>query len=340
MSTRAAGPLRVRYANIGDDLDHERGLLRAWGVEGLELAEVDPGDASPAALRAALADADAVVTEGVQLDREVLAGLPHLRHVALQSIGTNTVDLVAAAELGVRVSHAPGFCVEEVATHTAGLVLDLARHLTRYDRRVRAGSWEPLPDDLPLPRRLRGQRVGLVFFGAIPRALVPLLRPFGVEVAVWAPTRSADDLAAAGVTPVATLDELLRTSDVVSLHCPLLPTTHHLVGARELALMKPDAVLLNTARGEVVDEAALVAALRDGTIAAAGVDVIEDEATGRTALTELDNVVLTPHSAFLSRESYLQAREMALESVVDTLVHGTAPRHEASLPRDAALRTA
>ncbi|MCL8026435.1 C-terminal binding protein [Nocardioides bruguierae] len=325
--------LRVVYAGIGDDLAHERGVLEGWGVAGLELLEADPGDGSVDALVAAFADADAIVTEGLAITREVLERLPRLRAVALQSIGTNTVDLAAAAERGVAVSHAPGFCVDEVATHTVAMILDLARHVTRFDRRVRAGAWDPLDASLPMPRRLRGQRVGLVFFGAIPRAVAPLLHAFGLEVAVWAPTWSAEDLAAAGVTPVGSLDELLATSDVVSLHCPLLPSTHHLVGERELRLMRPSAALVNTARGEVVDEAALVAALRTGTIAAAAIDVIEDEDSGRTALAELDNVVLTPHSAFLSAESFVQAREMALACVVDVLVHGRSPRHEAPLPR-------
>jgi len=327
----AAGPLDVVYCGIGDDLGYEREILRRRGLgDRIRLREAVLSGRSTEQVVQALRGAAAIVVENVQIDEQVLAGLPGLRIVALQSIGVNSVDLPAAARAGVQVSHAPGFCVEEVAAHAVALILDLLRRVTFYDRQVQAGGWEPMPSGEPLPRRLRGLSVGLVFFGAIPRAMVGMLSALGLRVCAYAPGKPAAVLESAGVQAVATLEELLRDSDVVSLHAPLTDTTHHLIGARELALMKPDAVLVNTARGPVVDEAALVAALRAGTIAAAGIDVIDDEITATTQLRGLPNVVLTPHAAFLSRESHLQARDMALDCVLDVLVDGRAPRYDAA----------
>lgn len=326
----AGAPLDVVYCGIGDDLGYEREILARRGLgDRICLREVELPGRSRREVVAALSGAAAVVVENVEIDADVLAGLPDLKIVALQSIGVNSVDLTAAARAGVQVSNAPGFCVEEVAAHTVGLILDLLRHITFYDRQVQAGGWDSLPAGQAMPRRVRGLTVGLVFFGAIPRAMVPVLRALGMRVIAYAPGKSAEVLTGHGVEPVADLAQLLQESDVVSLHAPLTDTTHHLVGARELALMKPDAVLVNTARGPVVDEAALVAALRDGTIAAAGIDVIDDEVTASTALRGLPNVVITPHAAFLSQESYLQARQMALDCVLDVLVEGQAPRYPA-----------
>ncbi|MCI1832443.1 MAG: hypothetical protein LKI77_05825, partial [Bifidobacterium sp.] len=129
------------------------------------------------------------------------------------------------------------------------------------------------------------------------------------------------------VRKVDTLEELLKTSDFVSLHTPLVEETRHLISRRELAMMKPEAFLINTARGEIVDEPALISALREGAIAGAAVDVIEDERTERTALTEFDNVIINPHAAFLSEESFYEARRMALEGMVDVLLGSREPRH-------------
>lgn len=328
-----SGPDEVVYCGIGDDLDHERSLLADWGVaDRLRLREADPGDRGPDALVAALRGASAAVVENVDLTADVLAALPGLRLVAFQGIGCNGVDLAAAARLGVQVANAPGFCVDEVAAHTVGMVLDLTRRITFFDRRVRAGEWDPLPPGEPLPRGPRGLRVGLVFFGAIPRAAAPALAALGMQVAAYAPTVPDDVLARHGVERYVTLDDLLRGSDVVSLHAPLTGATRHLVGERELSLMRPDAVLVNTSRGAVVDESALVAALAAGRIAGAAVDVIEDEAGAATGLRGLPTVVMTPHSAFLSEASYLRARGMALESVVDVLVHGRRPRYPVAAP--------
>lgn len=322
---------RVAYRGIGDDLAYERSLLDAWGVAGrLDLANVDDLAADDAALTRILAPFDALVTEGVTLSGTLLRSLPRLRVVALQSIGTNTVDVATAGELGVEVSNAPGYCTQEVAAHAVGMILDLARRITFYDRAVQAGEWEPLPAGAPLPIRLSGRSVGLVFFGGIPQQMVAALVALGMHVLVYAPTRAAGELARWPVEKVETLDELLRRSDFVSLHSPLVEATRGLIGERELGLMKSSAALINTARGGVVDEDALVEALVSGRIAAAAVDVIADESTASTRLRGLANVIITPHVAYLSEESFRQAREMALRSVVDVLVDERASRYRVS----------
>ncbi|MDR1512430.1 MAG: C-terminal binding protein [Propionibacteriaceae bacterium] len=315
---------KVVYFNVDGGLDFERDLLRRWGVaDQLELAEAQAPAATDADFVAALAGAQGAVVEYFEVTEAVLDALPELRVVALQSIGYSNVDVAAATRRHVAVTNSPGFCTEEVALHTVGLLIDLVRKISFFDRSVRAGHWDPLLG--PMPQRIGGQRVGLVFFGSIPQRMTPMLQAIGLEVAVYAPTKTEEFLAPFGVTKVETLDELLATSDFVSLHTPLLPETRGLIGVRELALMKPTAFLLNTARGQVVDEAALVAALMAGRIAGAGVDVIADEDAERSDLIGLDNTVVTPHSAFVSEQSFAMAREIALRQLVETLVLGQVP---------------
>lgn len=313
----------IVYYNIADDLAYEQELLEQWGVaDRIRLRQAAGPDTADSFVTAAAGAAGAVV-EYVEITRAVLDRLPDLRIASVQAIGTNNFDLAAATDHGVCVTNAPGFCVEEVAAHALGLILDITRGITRLDRSVRRGEWNPFA--APVPHRLTGRTVGLVFFGGIPRRMVPGLRALGLEVLVWAPTKTDAFVASAGARRVADLADLLTASDIVSLHCPLLPETRHLIGRRELELMGSDAVMINTARGAVVDEAALVTALREGVIAGAAVDVSESEPGGRTELAELEQTVITPHSAFLSEESFLDARERVLRSQVERLVDGVSP---------------
>jgi D-3-phosphoglycerate dehydrogenase len=318
------GKSKVIYYNVDDSLDYERDLLRQWGVTGLELEEICDKSGKTPFVEAA-ADADGLVVEYEQLTAPVLEQLPRCRIVSLQSIGYNNVDVEAASRLGICVTNIPGFCTEEVALHAVGMIIDLARKITYFDRLVRAGKWDPLLG--PAIHRIAGKTVGLVFFGSIPKAMMPMLKALGLRVLVWAPTKSADYLASFGACKAESLNQLLRESDFVSLHCPLMESTRHLIGERELAMMKPGAFLINTARGAVVDEPALVRALREGIIAGAAVDVIEDEANGTSDLFGLPNTVITPHAAFISEESYFQGRRMALEQLVQRLVEKRWPEH-------------
>ncbi|WP_062205274.1 C-terminal binding protein [Demequina salsinemoris] len=315
---------KVVYFNITDTLDHERSLLEKWGVaDQVELVEATAPNEDDAFV-AAVEGADGAVVEYFEVTAEVMDRLPGLKAVGVQAIGTSNIDVASATAHGVTVVNAPGFCVEEVALHTVGMIIDLVRNISLLDRTVRDGKWDPMLG--PMPHRISGKTIGLAFFGGIPQGMVPMLKAMGLEVLAWAPTKSVEFLADFGVGKAETLDELLERSDIVSLHTPLLPETHHLISERELALMKPTAYLINTARGKVVDEPALVAALREGRIAGAGIDVIEDEdGDESTELSTFDNVVITPHAAFLSEDSFLAAREISLRGLVERLVHGERP---------------
>ncbi|KFJ04785.1 C-terminal binding protein [Bifidobacterium subtile] len=316
----------ITYFNISGGLEYENNLLKQWGLsQRIVIREATTATQHDDDFIDAVRGSDGVVTEYFTITDNVMDHLPTLKVIGLQSIGTDMVDKPAATRHGIAVTNSPGFCQEEVATTAVGMIIDLARNITFYDRDVRAGAWEPL--DGPMPHRLRGRTVGLVFFGGIPRLMAPVLKSLGMNVIAFAPTKTAEILAAAGVDKVDTLDELLEQSDFVSLHTPLIKETHHLISERELSLMRPGAFLINTARGGVVDEQALVAALKEGRIAGAAVDVIEDEDSEQSELKGLSNVVINPHAAFLSQESFYQAREMTLRGMVDLLIEDKPPRY-------------
>jgi D-3-phosphoglycerate dehydrogenase len=308
---------KVVYFNIDDTLDYEKGLLRDWGVTDVELVEIK--DKTSGKFTEYLQDADGLVVEYEQVTKAVMEQCPKLKVVSVQSIGTNNLDQSGATELGICLTNAPGFCAEEVAVHSIGLMIDLVRKITFYDKNVRAGKWDPLMGYKT--NRLTGMTFGMVFFGDIPKIMVPILKALGLKILVYAPTKTKEYLKEFGCEKAETLEELLKTSDFVSLHCPLIEgVTYHLIGEEQLKLMKPSAFLLNTARGPVVDEPALVKALKEGWIKGAGIDVIEDEANELSELFQFqDNVVLTPHVAFLSEDSFYAARCIALEQLVQRL---------------------
>ncbi|RYL87277.1 C-terminal binding protein [Sporolactobacillus sp. THM19-2] len=307
---------KVLYYNIDDTLDYERQLLREWAIPDIELVEVKDYEKKKDFVDHAR-DAEGVVVEYQQITREILAQLPRLKIIALQSIGVDHVDLQAATDHGVCVTNCPGFCSEEVALHAVGMIIDLVRKITMHDRSVRRGMWNPLYGYKTY--RLSGKTVGLYFFGSIPQAMMPMLRALHVRVLVYAPTKSRAFLRRFGAEKVETFDELLMQSDILSLHCPLIPATTHLISERELKMMKRSAFLVNTSRGRVVDEAALAEAIREGEIRAAAVDVIEDEMTEKSPLFALENTVITPHSAFVSEDSFYSARKIALQQLVRRL---------------------
>ena len=313
---------KVLYYNIDDTLEYENCLLEKWDITDVELVEVKDKDKQKSFVEYA-ADADGVVVEYQLITREIMEQLPNLKVVSLQSIGYNNVDIPAATEHGICVTNAPGFCAEEVALHTVGLLIDLVRKISFFDRSVRSGQWNPLLG--PKVHRITGKTIGLIFFGSIPKLMLPMLNALGLKVIAYAPTKTKEYLEGFGVAKVDTLEELLETSDFVSLHTPLTPATRHMISEPQLKLMKPSAFLINTARGSVVDEPALVKALTDGTIAGAGIDVIENEDTEKSDLFALENVVITPHAAFISEDSFYSAREMALEQLVQRLSKKVTP---------------
>lgn len=307
---------KVLYFNIDDNLDYENSLLKEWGIDDVELIEIkDKEYKKDFVSHVKDSKADGLVVEYEQVTKEVMEQLPDLKIVSLQSIGYNNVDIKAATNLGICVTNIPGFCAEEVAVHSIGFLIDLVRKITFYDRSVRAGKWDPLLGYKTY--RLTGKTFGMVFFGEIPKQMVPMLKALGLKILVYAPTKSAEYLAEFGCEKAETLEELLKTSDFVSLHCPLIQgVTYHLIGEEQLKMMKSEAFLINTARGSVVDEPALVKALKEGWIKGAGIDVIEDEANEKSDLFALENVVITPHAAFISEDSFYEGRKRALKQLV------------------------
>jgi len=308
---------KVVFFNIDDNLDYENSLLKEWGISDMELVEIK--DKESGKFIEYLQDADGLVVEYEQITRDVLEKCPKLKCVSVQSIGYNNLDVEAATDLGVCLTNAPGFCAPEVALHVTGMIIDLVRKITFFDKSVRAGKWDPLIGYKT--ERIEGKTVGLVFFGAIPKLMVPMLKGLGLNILVYAPTKTKEYLESFGCKKAETLDELLENSDFVSLHCPLIKgVTEHLIGEKELKKMKKSAFLINAARGSIVDEPALVKALKEGWIKGAGIDVIEDEANEKSELFEFnDNVVITPHAAFISEDSFYGARRIALEQLVQRL---------------------
>ena len=242
---------------------------------------------------------------------EDVSAAPRLRLIQKIGVGVNTIDLEAARRRGVAVCNMPGTNTQAVAEMTLLLMLGALRHVSRLDAATRAGRGWGLPADLQdRCGELRGRTVGLVGYGAVPRRLAPVLQALGARV-LFA-SRSGKPDAVGERRP---LGELLTESDVVSLHVPLTPETERLIDRDAIARMKPGAVIVNTARGGLIDEAALVAALRAGRVAAAGLDVFETEPTpAGSALLALDNVVCTPHRAWLTRETLERSIAVAVEN--------------------------
>ncbi|RCV57572.1 2-hydroxyacid dehydrogenase [Marinitenerispora sediminis] len=268
---------------------------------------------SPGELREAVRGADAVIaTINDRIDEGVLkAAGPQLRVVANVATGYDNLDLRAANAHQVIATNTPGVLVDATADLTMALLLDVTRRVSEGDRLIRSGTpWE-WDISFMLGTGLRGKRLGIVGLGRIGQAVAQRAAAFGMEIVHF----SRRGLDAAGPSRRLPLDELLASSDVVSLHCPLTPETRHLVDADALVRMKSSAYLINTARGPVVDEKALVAALRSGGIAGAGLDVYEDEPAVQPELVEMDNVVLAPHLGSATTETRTRMAALAVENV-------------------------
>lgn len=310
---------KVLYFNIDDNLDYENSLLSEWGIDDVELVEVKDKEYKKSFGEYVRdTDAEGLVVEYDKVTREVMDMSPKLKIVSLQSIGYNNIDIGAATEHGICVTNIPGFCADEVALHTIGFAIDLARKITYFDRTVQQGKWDPLLGYKM--NRLRDKIFGMVFFGEIPKRMVPVLKALGLNILVYAPTKSKEFLAEYGCEKAETLDELCERSDFVSMHCPLIEgVTYHMMGKEQFKKMKKTAFFINTARGSVVDEPSLVEALKTGEIQAAAIDVIEDEMNEESELFGMENCILTPHSAFLSEGSFYEGRRRCLEHLVQRL---------------------
>jgi len=273
-----------------------------------------------------VAGADAILTLlHDRVDEELLAAAgPQLRCVANVAVGYDNVDLEAAARQGVVVTNTPGVLDDATADLTLALILAATRRIAEGDRLIRSGRPWVWGMHFMLGSGLRGKRLGIVGLGGIGRRVAERARAFGMEIAYHSRHAAPVEVTAALEAERMPLQRLLAEADVVSLHCPLTPETRHLIGAAELAAMKPSAVLINAARGPVVDEQALAEALAAGTIAAAGLDVYEHEPQVAPALLELNNVVLAPHLGSATVETRTAMAELAARNAI-AVVHGEEP---------------
>jgi D-3-phosphoglycerate dehydrogenase len=246
-------------------------------------------------------DADAILVTYAKLPGELLRQLTRCKAIGRFGLGVDNIDIKAAAELSIAVTYVPDYCMHEVSDHALALLLALARKIPLSNKLVQAGRWE-MPAVVPL-RRLAGQVLGLIGFGNIARALVPRAKAFGLTVIAHDPYASKDLFTAAAVESVS-FEALLARSDFISVHAPLTSTTRGLLDAAAFAQMKKGAMIVNTARGPLIDERALIAALDSGHVGGAALDVAAIEPLAKDSpLLGRDNLILTPHTAFYSVEA-------------------------------------
>ena len=268
-------------------------------------------------LLALVPQADAILTCFKKVSAAVIRAGPKLQVVGRYGIGVDNIAVDEATRLGIPVTNVPAYCLDEVAEHVMALILACARQVVRYNAAVHAGTWS-LKTGMPM-FRMRGRALGIIGFGKIGRTLADKARAFGLRVLVYDPRAHPDMLHAHGAEQVS-LEALLRDADFVSIHTPLTPATRGLMNAERLRSMKPTAYLINTARGAVIDPAALLQALREGWIAGAAVDVFDPEPIPADhPLLQLPNFIVTPHAAFYSEESIVDLETLAAQNVAAIL---------------------
>jgi len=300
------------------DVDIERAIIEDAGLR-LVAAQCKTEDDVIEAAR----DADAIVAQYATVGARAIAAFTRCRVIARYGTGVDIVDVDAATRRGILVTNVPSdWCQNEVADHAMALLLAAARKICTYDRATRAGAWrwqsgEPI-------HRMQGRALGLLSFGAIAQAIAARAHAFGMRVIAHDPYMAPDDVTAHGATPVS-FDELIEQSDYLVIQAPLTKETHHLIGEAELRRMKPTLILINTARGPIINDDALYLALKEGWIAGAGLDDIEEEPAKLrdwkpvNPLFSLDNVVITPHAAYYSEEAIRTVRDFAAHEVVRVL---------------------
>lgn len=266
---------------------------------------------------------EAILTCWAQVSADAIAAAADLKIVARLGVGLDNIAVDQATRRGIWVTNVPDYCVEEVSDHAVGLALGWTRGLVSFDRDVQQGNWNPAGAAL---RRLGNLTVGIVGFGRIGRRTAQKLQAFNTRLLAFDPYPGND----AGVTFVA-LDELMRQADIVIVHAPLTPTTHHLIDQARLEQLKPGSFLINVSRGGVVDTDAVIRALQSGQLSGAGLDVLEHEPQVPTELLQHPGVIITPHVAFSSDASLVELRKRASEEVVRVLL-GEQPQQARNKP--------
>jgi phosphoglycerate dehydrogenase-like enzyme len=258
-----------------------------------------------------IVDADVLLHVLKPVTSTMIAAAPKLKLIQKIGVGVNTIDRDAAQSAGIAVANMPGTNTAAVAEHTLALMFATLRRVVAFDAAMRrCEGWRVPADSMEALAEISGNRIGLVGYGAVPQRLAPVLKALGADVGFWNRTRRPDAVA----TPMS-LDQLLATSDILSLHVPLTPDTRHLLDRAAIARLKPGAIVVNTARGELIDQAALAQALRTGRLAGAGLDVFESEpVTELGLLAGCPTVVMTPHIAWLTPQTWERSLGVILEN--------------------------
>ncbi len=294
------------------DLETEKQELNKIGAE-----LVESGGSDEQSIIEKAGDADAVLTCYAELTPKVIESLNKCQIIARYGIGVNNVHIPTATEKGIIVTNVPDYCVEEVSDHALALILACTRKICQLNATVKAGKWD-FKDYLPM-YRLHGQTLGIIGFGKIPRRLVEKVRAYEFNILAYDPY--VDKRVAAEYNVRLTgLDELLKQSDLITIHAPLTPDTKYMFGYEQFKMMKKTAYIFNTARGGLIKEADLVRALKEGEIAGAGLDLLEcEEFNPENQLIGLDNAIITPHAAFYSEQSLKDLQYKAVQEVVRVL---------------------
>jgi D-3-phosphoglycerate dehydrogenase len=297
----------------GAEFSVERSMLAEFGAD---MAVTDALDED--GLMAATRDADALLVNRAPITRRVIENLSRCQVIVRKGVGYDVVDVDAATERGIIVCTLPDIWTDEVANQALALLMACNRRILPLNHSLRNGGWRSY-DQVHIGQ-LRDETLGIVGYGRIGSALARRAVPLGMEIIAYDPYLAQLPARETGVHLVDALDKLVERSDFVSLHCPLTPETYHLLGEAEFRRMKPTAHVVNTARGPIIDQAALTRALQEGWIAGAGLDVFEQEPPSREdPLLEMENVVLSPHNGFYSDSSVARMHVRAAEEVIQAL---------------------
>ncbi|HZK12816.1 MAG TPA: C-terminal binding protein [Atribacterota bacterium] len=262
---------------------------------------------------------DGLLVSYIPIGKKVIENLHKCIVIVKFAVGVDNIDLEAATLKKIFVVNVPRYCVEEVSTHTVALLLNLIRKISKYDQSVKRGCWDPLVGD-PI-YRLENRVLGIIGFGNIGKSVAEKFRPFKFSIIVYDPLVNDKIISKYGAKKVE-LEALLRQSDYISLHCPLNKYTKHLIDFKEIEIMKKGVFIINTSRGEIINQKALYKALQDGKIAGAALDVLEKDPPSLIDIINADNIIYTPHVAWNSVEAETELRESAAQEVKRVLEGG------------------
>ncbi|MDR2947507.1 MAG: C-terminal binding protein [Candidatus Adiutrix sp.] len=305
-------------------LNNAEHAMEADIFKGADIEIVNPAWKDEAAFLKTLPEIDGLIVLTTEMTREMIMQMNKCKVIVRQGLGVDNLDLKAMQEKSMQAYNVPDYCVDEVTTHAMTLALMLVRDMTYYMSDIAGGVWNALL--APMSRRASELTFGLAGFGRMSQIVAAKAKPFFKEIVAYDPYMNKDAAAKLGVKVIDTLDEILKISDVLSLHIPLMESTQHMMNEEKLKLMKPSAYLVNTARGGLIDGAALYKALKEGWIKGAGLDVMEEEPPSfDDPLFTLKNVIITPHSAWRSDAAGRDIRAFAAKTMRTALLEGSAP---------------